>query len=471
MERIKFSLSGGLTSAQIKVIHEAVVRTLSETGVACAHRPTIEAVTAQPGVTYEQGRFKFAPETVEAAIESCRAAGKKLQPPEKIFITGPYTCLGIIDMETNAVRSSTAADVVPMLKLAASFNQYGPAPVYPHNLDSRLQVLWLEKACVENTPSMGGFMVSHNPEIIRALRDLYAAAKRRYCLLLQFLISPLRLDEGALDLFWKFKDDPLMDIHPDICPIPVGGMTAPLVISGLLAQSISEALAGWMVVQRLGFGTTNSVLPVRVDSGDMRDMTVGYSLPENVMNQVLARDAAEHFAGYRLHSIYLNTNAKRADSFAAVDRTAQLLLLGLAGFRYFYMGAGQMSMDEIFSPAQFIIDLEIGRFVQHILDGPVWSGNAEEIVKAIAEGAAEGSFITHQTTLDMLPTLFDSLLFRRDTLGHWQSAGQAAVEQLALEKARKAIDSYHFELDSSAQKEVNRVFEQACRSLGVEPPK
>ncbi|NIR02148.1 MAG: hypothetical protein GTN78_18460, partial [Gemmatimonadales bacterium] len=97
-----------------------------------------------------------------------------------------------------------------------------------------------------------------------------------------------------------------------------------------------------------------------------------------------------------------------------------MLMLGLAGFRHFYMGAGQMSMDEIFSPAQFIIDMEIGRYVQHVLDGMKWSGSSEEIAEAVAEGVAEGNYLTHPTTLESLPDFFDSWLFRRDNVGRWR---------------------------------------------------
>lgn len=70
-----------------------------------------------------------------------------------------------------------------------------------------------------------------------------------------------------------------------------------------------------------------------------------------------------------LDIIYLNTNAKRADVFATVDRMVYMLMPALAGFREFCLGAGQLSMDEAFSPVQFIVDMEIGRYLQHVLDG------------------------------------------------------------------------------------------------------
>ncbi|MDH4179158.1 MAG: trimethylamine methyltransferase family protein [Armatimonadota bacterium] len=468
MERIEFSLSGGLSPAQVQMIHDAVLTVLEETGLACEHPPTVEAATSTPGVRFENGRLKFAPEVVEDRIARARAAGKKHQPEQRLRVTGPWTCFNIIDVDTDQVRPSTASDAAAMLKLAASFNEDGPPPVYPCDLDERLQVLWLEKACLELTPGLGGAMVSHEPETIRWIGKLHAAAGRRYTLALQFVISPLRLDHLALDLFWRFKDDPLINVSPSICPIPTGGMTAPLFASGLLAQSIAESIGGMIVAERLKLIGPDALLPVRVDYGDMRYLTVGYSLPENVMIQVLLRDLAEHFAGYRLQWIYLDTNAKRADAFAAADRMAYLLMLGLAGFRHFFMGAGQMSMDEIFSPAQFIIDMEMGRYVQHILDGMPWHGDPAEVARTVAEGVAEENFIAHDTTLTALRHLFESQLFQRSNVGQWRGAGEPTIEQLALGRARAAIESYHFELDPGRQAELDRTFQEACQSLGVD---
>jgi len=468
MGRIEFGLSGGLSPREVETIHETVLKILADTGVACGHAPTVEVVTSEPGVGFDGGRLRFSTDVVEEAIAAARKAGKKRKPRDRVKVTAPWTCFNMTDMDSNAVRASTAKDAVAMLKLAASFNDDGPPPVYPCDLDPRLQVVWLEKACLEHTPGFGGAMVSHEPEAIRAIGDLYAAVGRRYTLSMQFVISPLRLDHLALELFWQFRDDPAIDVWASICPIPVGGLTAPLFPSGLLAQTIAESLSGIIVARRLGLAGPDTVLPVRADYGDMRDMTIGYSLPENVMLQVLLRDLSEHFAGYRLDALYLNTNAKQPDAFAAADRMAYMLMLGLAGFREFFMGAGQLSMDEIFSPAQFIIDMEMGRYVQRILDGLSWEGEAESIATTVAEGVSEGTFMAHQTTLDALPSLFDSLLFRRSNVGQWRAAGEPTVEQLARARAREAIEAYQYELEAAQQAELDRSFESACRRLGMD---
>jgi len=468
MERLRFSLSGGLSQPQLATLHDAVLRILDETGLECAHANTVEVVTAGEGVRYEGGRLKFSPELVNDTIARAREGGKRHRPRERVSVTAPWNCFNITDLETDEIRASTAADCVEMLKLVASFNDGGPPPVYPCNLDERIQVLWSEKLCLEFAPGFGGALVEHNPDTIRWIGEMYAAMGRRYDVGYQYVISPLRLDYAVLDLYWLFRDDPQVGVHLSLCPIPVGGLTTPFTTSGLIAQSLAESFGGLIAAQRLGAAGPNEPAPVRVDLGDMRDLTVAYSLPENVMLQVLVRDCAEYFSGYRKDDIYLDTNAKRADGFAAADRMAYMLLLGLAGFRHFFMGAGQMSMDEIFSPVQFIIDMELGRYVQQILDGLTWTGDAASIASDVATGLAEGSFLTLPSTLELLPGMFDSKLFRRSNVGQWRAAGEPSLEQLARARAKEAIASYQYEVDAATQRNLDRVFAEACRALGVD---
>jgi len=469
MDRIEFALSGGLGPAQMAGLHEAVLRVLEETGLECLHLPTVEVVTATPGIRLEGKRLKFSRDLVEETIARAREAGRKRKPVTRVRVTAPWNCFNIIDMDTDAVRASMAADVVEMLKLVASFNTQGCAPVYPCDLDERIQILWVEKACLETAPGFGGDLVTHDPETINWIGEMYALLGRRYTVGMQMVISPLRLDHLALETYWRLRDDPLVSSSLSLCPIPIAGLTAPYFPSGLLAQGVAESLGGLMVARRLGAAGPDTWLPVRVDHGDMRDMTVGYSLPENVMIQVLVRDAAEHFAGIQDRVIYINTNAKRADSLAAVDRMAYMLMLGLAGYRDFILGAGQLSMDEIFSPAQFIIDMEIGRYVQRVLDGLAWDGDPEKMAAVIAEGVSEGSFLMHDTTLEALPEMFDSLLFRRSNVDRWRAMGEPTIEQEALARARAAIESYHFRPEPGLHTELDRVFDRACRALGVDP--
>lgn len=468
MDRIQFSLSGGLSPHQLALLHDAVLKILDEIGLACEHAKTVEVATAGEGIRYQDGRLRFSPDLVIATIAQTRLAGKQHRATDRVRVTAPWNCFNVIDMHTDQVRASTATDCVDMLKLVASFNEGGPPPVYTCDLDQRIQVLWMEKTCLELAPGFGAALVSHDPDTIRWIGAMYAATGRRYQVGYQYVVSPLHLDEAVLDLYWQFKDDPQATVRPSLCPIPVGGLTAPLTTSGLLAQGLAESFGGLIVAQRLGIAGPETLPALRVDLGDMRDLTVGYSLPENVMVQVLLRDAAEHFCGFRKDDIYLNTNAKRPDGFAAVDRMGYMLLLGLAGFRHFHLGAGQMSMDEIFSPAQFIIDMEIGRYVQQVLDGITWSGDAAAIAADVVEGLADGSFLALPSTVAMLPELFDSMLFRRSNVGQWRAAGEPTLEQLGLARAKQAIASYRYELDPAVQRELDRVSAEACRALGVD---
>lgn len=42
------------------------------------------------------------------------------------------------------------------------------------------------------------------------------------------------------------------------------------------------------------------------------------------------------------------------------------------------------------------------------------------------------------------------------------------LEQLALDRARQTIDSYHYELEADKQLALDRTFDEACRALGVD---
>jgi trimethylamine:corrinoid methyltransferase-like protein len=372
-------------------------------------------------------------------------------------------------MESGEVRGSTAADLKEMLKLVASVYTSGPPPVCPCDLDPRLQILWAEKTCLEMAPGFGGGIVTLDPDTIHWIGELHAVAGRHYDLALQAVISPLRLDRLALELFWHFKDDPVVRASINTSPIPVGGISAPMLPSGLLVQGVAEQLGGIIVSKRLGCAGPDTVLhQTEIDCGDMRYLTTAHSLPDTLMVALLQQDLVQYFSGYRPANMCLCTNAKLADGFAASDRMAYLLMLGLAGFRSFSFGAGQLSMDEIFSPAQFIIDQEIGRYVQHILDGAKWQTDAEGTLRCIAEGVEEGNFLSQAGTLDALPELFDSPILRRDNVNQWRAAGAVSVEQLALDRAKAAIASFVPASDAVPHGKLDPVFEQACRALGLD---
>jgi trimethylamine:corrinoid methyltransferase-like protein len=158
---------------------------------------------------------------------------------------------------------------------------------------------------------------------------------------------------------------------------------------------------------------------------------------------------------------FLQSNAKRCDAQAILERTAYLLTLALAGERRFCLGAGQLSMDEVFSPALFVIDQEIARFISHLLKGVAWDDTPGRAATTIAEGLAEGEFLSHPSTLAVFRELHQSELFRRMSLNKWRADGARTVEELALERARELIAAHDFKLSAGAQGEVDRVYREA----------
>jgi trimethylamine--corrinoid protein Co-methyltransferase len=374
--------------------------------------------------------------------------------------------MNLVDLDTGAIRPSTAADVRAMFKLVHAANAGSICPVYPHDIAPRLQLLYLEKAGLELTDTDGSHMEFSDPQMLEFAVAMFRAAGRRYHLEVQFPISPLRANALGLEQLWKYKDREDLLLTAAAAPIPQAGLTAPLALPAALVQAAAEALGAYALVRIVGGGKIPCHPQYRLDLFDMRDQTTVYGSPDHILVQLLLKDVYAFYYGRPKPGHFLQCNARRCDAQAILERTAYLLTLALSGERRFCLGAGQLSMDEVFSPALFVIDREIARFITHILKGVAWDETPGAASEIIAEGVEEGEFLSHPTTLDLFRELFQSDLFRRMSLNKWRAEGAKEVEQLALERARELIASHRYELPAGARAEIARIYLEAERHAG-----
>ena len=196
----------------------------------------------------------------------------------------------------------------------------------------------------------------------------------------------------------------------------------------------------------------------------MRYMTTVYSSPEHILYQLLLKDVYAFYYGRPKPGHFLQSNAKHLDAQAVLERTSYMLTLALAGYRRFCLGAGQLSMDEVFSPRLYVIDREIARFITHIIRGAQFDDEADPI-EVIRAGLGEGGFMTHPDTLDGMRDAFESRLFPRMGLDQWRSAGSPDPLKLASEEVEHIIASHDFELDENVRGQIDRIYEEAESAL------
>lgn len=423
----------------------------------------MDAVGSLPGVRIDGNRIKFKADLVEEYVEKARRENPGETQVEEITVSGPWNCLNIVDMDTGVVRQSTAEDVREMFKLLHVAKAGPISPVYPNDIDPKLQLLYLEKTGIEMTDGDGSHLEFGDDRMLEYCIAMYKVASRKYHMDVQFPITPLRFDYMGLETVWNYKDRDDVTITATAAPIPQGGLTAPLPVGPGLVLAAAEAIASYMLARMIAGEKVDSHPQFRLDLADMRYLTTVYASPDHILRTLLLKDVYEFYYGRQKPGHYIQSNAKRPDIQSVLERVSWMLTLAFAGFRRFCYGAGQLSMDEVFSPSMFVIDREIARFVTHIVKGIGYEG-AVGAADMIAEVGPSGNFIAHDSTIEHLRKLFDSDIFPRTNLGQWRAAGEPDPEKVALEKAREMIAAHDFRLPESAQKEIDDIYAEAEKS-------
>ncbi|MHC4787664.1 MAG: trimethylamine methyltransferase family protein, partial [Planctomycetota bacterium] len=223
MKRLRFALRGGLERADLEEIHRQVLKVLEEIGIEVAHEKARLTAARHPGVREDGSRLYFAPGLVDEFVERAREEHEAEPVAEEITLAGPWNCFNIEDLDTGRVRPSTLEDVREMFKLLRRSDAGPISPVYPTDVEPRLQVLALEKAGLELTESNGSMLEFSDHEMLEFAIRMHAAAGRKYHISVQFPISPLRVNPSALETIWRYKDRDDVELTAASSPIPQAG--------------------------------------------------------------------------------------------------------------------------------------------------------------------------------------------------------------------------------------------------------
>ncbi len=173
------------------------------------------------------------------------------------------------------------------------------------------------------------------------------------------------------------------------------------------------------------------------------------------------RDVYRYFLGRPRIECCFQSNSRRCDMQAVMDKTALIMMHALGGFRDFWYGAGQLSMDEVFSPAQCVIDQELGRYATHLVQGVKYDTDPEAAFNVISEVGPGGNYLEHETTLGDLRAYFESDIFPRMNVDQWRAAGEPDVWSKAAARAKSLIANYRYELAPAVKRDLDRIWAKA----------
>jgi trimethylamine:corrinoid methyltransferase-like protein len=143
---------------------------------------------------------------------------------------------------------------------------------------------------------------------------------------------------------------------------------------------------------------------------------------------------------------------------------ALMLTSVLFGTRVF-VGGGRLSLDEVFSPEQLVIDCEMRDHVQRLIAGIDGDCDPSAVAAEVATGIQEG-FLGLESTVGSYRDLFwMPRLFERRTLGGWMAAGSPDFREHAKEMVREAAGRHQYELEPELRRKLDDIYARAQRDL------
>jgi trimethylamine--corrinoid protein Co-methyltransferase len=154
------------------------------------------------------------------------------------------------------------------------------------------------------------------------------------------------------------------NIHVTI--MPSSGATAPVTVAGALVQEVAEVLASNIITLAIC-----DTLTGYCSSTFSFDMACSYpceSGPDSDIRRIAGAEVASVWFGgnYRFSGVGIRTTAPVAGAQSMMEKSADGLLAVLGGSRVFN-SAGTLSMGDVQSPVQLVLDIELRDWLQRLI--------------------------------------------------------------------------------------------------------
>ncbi|NNE23368.1 MAG: trimethylamine methyltransferase [Rhizobiales bacterium] len=243
------------------------------------------------------------------------------------------------------------------------------------------------------------------------------------------IVSPLTMDYDSTEMLMYFAEN---DVTAYGTIAPMGGLSTPLSLAGMLTLMNAEWLAAATLAQMSKPGTAQiyNFLPV---FADMRDGAYAPGAIEiGMMNSAVCQMA-------RFYHVpsggYLGlTNSKVSDAQAGFEKGMSPLLGATSGVDFIVMG-GLLDALMSFDFGQLVIDNEIAEMIKRVRSGFDFADDTVSLAEIKATGPA-GMFAANPATLERMntATLMPKVADRK-LREQWQAEGASSIHQRAMNRA------------------------------------
>jgi len=457
-----------MSSSEAELIHRSALRILDELGMEVQDRRLLDVLSDFGArVELQAQRAHFPPSLVERFIVEADKYDWKVARPQVTGSAGVYHGL-YHDPASDDLVPWTEERLAFYFALARYLEQVDGA----HMLGCRLPVpaplepLYERYYCWKYGASDSGSI--HLDELCPYVLELYQAlAEERGRPLREvfhgtvYLVPPLKLgrhEAYQVAYFWE------RDLPVHIGDMYAMGATAPVTMAGAVALNLAEQLA-LRILEWALFGEKRLHLNASISVIDMRTTIYPYGRPEmsiaNLMTAQLARRYGASFSGHAGLS-----DAKLPSVEAGAQKALTAVPTLLAG-GHLWLDAGLLSIDEVCSPIQLVLDDEFLSALQRFVHE--FEITEESIgLETIVEVGPGGHFLDRvHTARHFRDEHWEPGVWSRQMLRPWMDEGRGLdvdrAREIVLDVQRLGVEQS--DMSEALERQVLGVIERSRKAL------
>ena len=276
-----------------------------------------------------------------------------------------------------------------------------------------------------------------------------------------YLVPPLKLGRHEAHQFLYFWERGLQVQIGDMYAM---GATSPVTLAGSIALSLAEQFAVG-ILQRAFFGSTCFGLNSSISVMDMRTMIYPYGRPEMALTNMAVAQMARYYAlPFSGHAGL--SDAKLPSCEVGAQKALTAIPTLLAGGRA-HLDVGLLSIDEVCSPVQMILDDEFCGALRHLC-AEFGSSEEELALDLIDEVGPGGNFMaTEHTARRFRREHWEPRVWSRQMLAPWLASGRQLDVDAAASLCREIASDLDVtpRLSADEERDVVRLIEGARRHL------
>jgi len=464
--RPRLNIEAAVPRHVLETMHEKALEVLELVGVKVTNERLLKRITGHKGFRTENGWVRIRSDLIDSLLSQVKHRRGKVPAADEetpILSLGYPGCFWVIDLDTDRLEPLTKSRAIEATKLIDSLYDWGVrggAPGAPVDISPRMRRIAQCLIGYEYSRSASAAPFESYEEAVYIKR--MAAVMGEGFGIPIYVVSPLRFEGISVDRAIPFLEQGDCD-WVSVSSMPMAGATGPVYPVGAFIQGIGECLGPYAIL-REAYPEVPASFSIGAYHFDMHYGNIVIGSPEQILLDLFSI-ALNLFYGvgpYLVRSF--RTMAKKVDIQGQVEKAASAAVGVLTGPGEF-IHSGLLSIDEVFSPLQLVIDCEIARYLARIARGLEFSQEQVDLsMQSIVRFAAKGHYLTDKSVLDehrriyWAPSLFDYSLLRTSKL-------DADMIGKAKETCRRKIREHTYQLEGRKKRKLTKIYEEAARNL------